>query len=504
MDKIKFLKITYNNSKNKEILKKMSNFNKKGIANYKDFIKGKYDIIAEVDAKIDFENDHERDKLIELTIFLIKDFDSLIKEDKQWIENNYRYEKPHGIRNDNFNKWGVEYDEKIRRLLNNPSKIDNIHIYMFESIAKMAKNKQQISKLVDLIQKKNYQSDIVDDYCETDEVDKLFNFEKTVSISNLRIPKNKIKTVKKLKVIKSDNFNNTVRESNSIIYFTLNPKILKVTFYFKNGKEYYIKRNEIRDYYDEYEKKAWNILFEKYKASDNISNISLPNLRESEIIEYSFGDNSISIRDYDNKINYSEKCFNYLTSQYSYIDSNNPKFKNLLRIVKTMSVKFRGAFALHQLLHPENYEWDSSVENYVEILSEVFSSSKEKKEKIYSDMVTIINHINDDNHVSKKVLEEIFSRKEDKLIDDKFFKDFKNISKLKLITVQSILSDNMYSFRKLSLENRTDKRILIKQYIIGLSITPNIFSVYKYDKNRTLNSSMNEFLYKQYRVIICL
>ena len=92
------------------------------------------------------------------------------------------------------------------------------------------------------------------------------------------------------------------------------PNILKIEFHFKDGRQYYIKRNEIRDYYDEYEENVWNILFDKFRDSDNLSDVFLPNLREPEIILGSFGDSDeVTIRDYDNKIGYSKTCFKYLT-----------------------------------------------------------------------------------------------------------------------------------------------------------------------------------------------
>lgn len=43
-----------------------------------------------------------------------------------------------------------------------------------------------------------------------------------------------------------------------------------------------------------------------------------------------------------------------------------------------MSVNYRGAFALYQLLYPETRDWDSSDGEYIEILVEIFKSSKEK------------------------------------------------------------------------------------------------------------------------------
>ena len=276
---------------------------------------------------------------------------------------------------------------------------------------------------------------------------------------------------------------------------------MKIDFHFKDGGKYYIQRNKIRDYYDEYEEKVWNILFAKYRDSDNLSDEFFPNLREPEIILDSFGDSDdILIRDYDNKIYYSKICFNYLTTNFEYIDSNNSQFTNLLKILKTMSTIYRGAFALYQLLYPENRDWDSSVESYIEILSEALQSIKEERKKIYNDMVSIIIEIENRKGLGREVLEKVFETRDNLVIDDKFLKDFKDIPKLLLIVVQSILSTSQYSFRKVELQKEYEKRDLVKQYIRGLSITPNLF-LSRTNYNKPLNSSMSEFLLENMKLL---
>ncbi|MGZ7140779.1 hypothetical protein ACXWN7_10205, partial [Streptococcus pyogenes] len=69
------------------------------------------------------------------------------------------------------------------------SKINNIHFCMFEILAEMAKNKLAISQLVNLIQEKFSQNDSRGSYWETNNTDKLFIFEKSISDSSLLISK---------------------------------------------------------------------------------------------------------------------------------------------------------------------------------------------------------------------------------------------------------------------------------------------------------------------------
>ena len=491
-DKIIFLKVVYSRIIDDELLNKFED--RDIIANYKNFIKEKYDLISNIDFK--------DDKLISFAISLFKSdtqiFDKLIKKDIRWIERNYNFKSM-----DVSNKksiLNVKCNNKIKQLSPNPyefSEINNIHIYMFKKIAEMAKNKQTISQLVHLIQEKISQNNIRENYWEIESSSEAFIFDKEISTSNLRIPKSYYEEIEKIDVFWSSYYSGIKYKSDSNnIYMSLYRDILRIDFYFKDGRQYYIKRNKIRDYYDEYEEKVWNILFDKYRDSDNLSNVFLPNLREPEIKLDFFGDSDeIIIQDYDNKIDYSKICLNYLTANFKYIDSNNSQFTNLLEIVKTMSTNYRGAFALYQLLYPENRDWDSSVESYIEILSKVLPSKEEEREKIYNDMVSIIAEIKYGNSLGREVLEKVFNTRDTELVNDEFLKDFKGIPKLNLIVVQSILSTIPYGYRRVELQNSLEKEDLVEQYIRGLSITPNLFSIYtNYNNyNNTLNSFMSEF-----------
>ncbi|WP_228322111.1 hypothetical protein [Streptococcus agalactiae] len=498
-DKIIFLNVVYFANSSSKIIDKIEGYKEWDIVNYKSFIKEKYDLIS--------HNNCEDDKLISFAISLFKldvqIFDKLIKKDIRWIEIDNSFESLGITRKKEV--LGVEYNPKVRRLGINwyeYSKINNIHFCIFEILAEMAKNKLAISQLVNLIQERFSQNFSRGSYWETNNTDKLFVFEKSISDSSLLISKEDFKRIEKIDVFYSSTYPEIESNSDtSNIYFLLHSNIIKIDFHFKNGGQYYVKRNEIRDYYNEYEEKVWNILFDKYSDSDDLSDVFLPNLREPEIILDSFGDrDEIVIRDYDNKLGYSRICFKYLTDNYDYVDSSTSNFTNLLEIVKTMSVNYRGAFALYQLLYPENRNWDSSVENYLEILSEVLSSRREERGKIYNDIVSIITEIEYGKGLDEKVLGKVFETKDIELIDDEFLKDFKGIPNLKLIVVQSILSTHTYGFRSIELQDRWEKQDLVEQYIRGLSITPNLFPSYT-DDNKTLNSSMSEFLLKNMELL---
>ncbi|MDK8324946.1 MAG: hypothetical protein QP783_05430 [Lactobacillus iners] len=497
-DKIIFLNVVYFANSSSKIIDKIEGYKEWDIFHYKSFIKEKYDLIS--------HNNCEDDKLISFAISLFKldvqIFDKLIKKDIRWIEIDNSFESLGITRKKEV--LGVEYNTKVRRPGINwyeYSKINNIHFCMFEILAEMAQNKLAISQLVNLIQERFSQNVSRGSYWETNNTDKLFVFEKSISDSSLLISKENFKRIEKIDVF----YSSTSPEIESIsgtsnIYFSLHSNIIKIDFHFKNGGQYYVKRNEIRDYYNEYEEKVWNILFDKYENSDNLSDVFLPNLKEPEKILYSFGGrDEIVIRDYDNKLGYSRICFKYLTDNFDYVDSSTSNFTNLLEIVKTMSVNYRGAFALYQLLYPENRNWDSSVESYIEILSEVLPPRKEERKKIYNDMVSIITEIEYGKSLGSEVLGKVFKTRDIELFDDDFLKDFKEIPKLKLIVVQSILSTNTYGFRRVELQDEREKKDLVEQYIRGLSITPKLFP--SYTDNKTLNSSMSEFLLKNMELL---
>lgn len=499
-DKIIFLNVVYFANSSSKIIDKIEGYKEWDIVNYKSFIKEKYDLIS--------HNNCEDDKLISFAISLFKIdvqiFDKLIKKDIRWIEIDNSFESLGITRKKEV--LGVEYNPKVRRRrlgINwyEYSRINNIHFCMFEILAEMAKNKLAISQLVNLIQERFSQNVSRGGYWETNNTDKLFVFEKSISDSSLLISKEDFKRIEKIDVFYSSTYPEIESNSDtSNIYFSLHSNIIKIDFHFKNGGQYYVKRNEIRDYYNEYEENVWNILFDKYENLDNLSDVFLPNLKEPEIILDSFGGrDEIVIRDYDNKLGYSRICFKYLTDNFDYVDSSTSNFTNLLEIVKTMSVNYRGAFALYQLLYPENQNWDSSVENYIEILSEVLSSRREERGKIYNDMVSIITEIEYGKSLGEKVLGKVFETKDIEFIDDEFLKDFKGIPKLKLIVVQSILSNHTYGFRSIELQDRWEKKDLVEQYIRGLSITPNLFPIY--NDNKTLNLSMSEFLLKNMELL---
>ena len=499
IDKIYFLEIIYFAVLSPDFTSKIEGFRKSDYVNYKHFLKEKYDLISQIDC--------ESDALISFAISLFKIdipiLDELLKKNMYCIDSDYSFESLGVFRKKTI--LGVEYHEKVRRREINwfkDSEINNIHICIFKILLKMAKNKQTISQLVNLINDKISQNINIDTYWETDRKDKLFIFEQSISDSNLRISKVNFRKIENIDVFYS--LTNHEIESNSdadSVYLSLHSNIIKIDFHFKDGGQCCVKRNEIRDYYNEYEEEVWNIIFNQYKNSDNLSDIFLPNLREPKIIINSFGGSrEINIQDYDNKITYSRICFKYLTDNYNYIDSSISNFFNLLDIVKTMSVNYRGAFALYQLLYPENRNWDSTVEVYVEILSEALSSRREERENIYNDMVSIINTIEYGNHVGIECLKKVFDTRDVELIDEEFLKDFKKIPILKLIVVQSVLSTYTNKFRRVELKDSYEKRNLVKQYILGFSETPGIFTINPNDY-KTLNLSMSDFLLHNIKVL---
>ena len=151
IDKIYFLKIIYFAVSSPDFISKIEGLRKNDFVNYKNFIKEKYDLISQIDC--------ENHKLISFAISLFEIdapiLDELLKKNMYCIDSDYSVESP-----DIYSKktiLGVEYTEKVRRRENNwfkNSEINNIHICIFKILSKMAKDKQTISQLVNLINDK--------------------------------------------------------------------------------------------------------------------------------------------------------------------------------------------------------------------------------------------------------------------------------------------------------------------------------------------------------------
>ncbi|WOY89489.1 hypothetical protein R7892_01665 [Ligilactobacillus murinus] len=483
-DKIRFLGIVF--STTVLSIEKMEKFKEIDIINYKHFVKEKYDFIS----KINVRDDELISLAIDLFRYDVQVFDYLIKRDRCWIEGIYKYRNAHGLL-EYKDILGVKVNKKVREL---EISTVNIHIYMFDKLAQMAKNKQAISKIVNLIQDESEKTYLISNYWETSSKDKIIVTNNEATGSILQVSKENFVKIKEINAYFSSDYTNiNFKEKNEDIIIFLKSNILEINFVLKDGTICNVRRNEVKDYYDNFEEKIWNTLFEKYKNANDTSEVFLPKLRETEhdVVSYGNKGDSISIvKDYDNKATYSQICFKYLTDNYHYIDSSTPQFSNLLKLMNAMSSPYRGAFTLYQLFYPENMNWDSSVEKYVSILKEVIATSGEEKEKFYNDMITIIASVKHGEHVGTEVFERIFDTSGTELIDDNFFNEFKNISKLRLIVVQSILSGNGY--REIKLEDSYAKRELVKQYVIGISKTPNIFSS-SVDNINILEEYMSEF-----------
>lgn len=490
-DQFLFLNIIYLNVDKFGLIDKLEKFEGKDITNYKYFIEKKYDLIS----KIDFEGDELLSFVSSMYQVDTYIFDILIKKSSSWIESERSFKS---IPLSNTKSiYGVEVNNKIIEPMFDKYEINNIHIYMFKKLSELSKNGATFSQLVNLIQDNISQKYIDNLFWKIkgiNDPDRLFQINKSISNSNLEISKENFKKIKRIVVYYSSNLYEIEFDSkNDMIDFSLSSNILRISFYFSEQEKCFVERNRVRDYYDEYKEEVWKILFNKYKVTDDFSDVSLPNLIEPEYRLDSFG--NIYISDYYNKLGYSKICFDYLTESLSYEDSKSANNNNLLALVKTMSAKYRAAFALFQLLRPDSKNWDTNVEYYKEILSAVlkpYNNETERKE-FYMDLVSIISKAKYVNYVKDEVLEKVFETKNVETIDDKFLEDFKSIPTLKLILVQNICSTQKYIFREVKLKERWKNAELMKQYLKGLSITPRIFShdACNFD---TLNSTMRYFL----------
>lgn len=478
-DKIAFLRIVFElvsiaipeNERNK--------FKIQDINNYQLFIKERYDFIKQIQDK--------NEELINLSFSLFKSdtsvLDALFKINKKWLGGKYKFEDL--SKTTKVKKIPIVY--KIRRVdydfsFQEVSSVDNIHFYMFKIIAGLLEDTQKIESLIELIKKViRVQGD--GDYWQSN---KETSFKLRSTDTELRLTKKSISQLDKIEVVLKNNKNINKKDFKKGAILYLNSDILEVNF-IQNEIKLKINRNEVKDYYDRFVEKAWTTIFEKYFQCDNLSTLVLPKLKEPETYyEYYRRDKKQRIRDWDNKIPYSEKCIKFLIDRFGYINSENPAYKVILSLAGTMTKEYQGAFALYQLLPIYNYEWDSSIEVFGKILSEVLNKNTDKKEEAYKELVLILNNVNSMNSLNYM---EIFQTK--LMSDISGIKMALNVDLLRILFVQDILNGGRLYTKDLRLNEEEKRRILIN-YLRACSITPNLLSIIKHD--RSINMYLSRFL----------
>lgn len=475
-DQIEFLSIVfgqistnllYNSGNVNELMNAM---NKEGRKGYKDFLTKKYDLLDEIGKESPGIADLAFNQLIDDYKFL----DYFVKKDIfTWDQYVTGYDT-FSCSESNFQDIPIKRKVYYRNFYN----IENIHIELFNKFVKISKDRDKdylILKLIKKLTSKEYKQKkwVSNSENLNKEILDIYSFTSMVSISN-----SILKDIKDIVIISKDQSIINFSNKKNRIEISLTSSILQIEFNYHKGNKKYISQSELQYYFDNFLEVVWKQYFDLYvQGTGNFKRE--PNiLRDPEILEIAFnGEKRRIVRDIDNKILYSNTCFNYLVSNYGSINTETENFYNLIKIVKSMTKDYQGAFSLYQLLYPNYKDWDASIEVYCDILEYSLPEKEEDIQDFYNDLVVKITSIKNGSGINKELLHKIFRLREEENIDDEFYSEFTSVDLLRVLLIQSRLSNKRFIYREITIENPQVKFDILKKYLLGISVTPSIFLI---------------------------
>ncbi|MFS0752626.1 hypothetical protein [Oceanobacillus sp. 1P07AA] len=197
-------------------------------------------------------------------------------------------------------------------------------------------------------------------------------------------------------------------------------------------------------YYIKVEKYKWEQIFDIYLKGENY--FALPTFSDKRVTNFQNGEEFEKVTfDNDNIELYSQICLNYLINSYGYIRELITENINLEKLILTMDKESQVAYILYQLLYPGVDKWNSNVIFYKEKLESAFKFlENDQREQLFLSAAVKVSNTHIGHRVTYGVLKEIFYNREKKITAINYFDQFEysRISNLKLIFVQSILSNN--------------------------------------------------------------
>ena len=446
----------------------VSKLNKNGREGYKDFLKKKYDLIDEIGK--------ECSKIADFAfIQLEKDYnilDNFVKKDvttwDQYVTGFDLFSSVDSI----FQ--GIPIKTKVyhRDFYN----LDNIHIELFDKFVKISKDRYKDYLILELIKKlksKKYTQKkwVADSRSLNEKISDIYNFNSTFSISEPFF-----RDIKEIVISTKYKSEVNIYNSKNRIKIDLKSSILQIEFNHNNGNKNYISQCVLQYYFDNFLEVVWKEYFNLYINRTGNFNREPNILRDPEVIEEKWnGKKRRIIRDYDNKILYSNICYNYLLNNYKYINTETENFYNLIKIVKSMTKDYQAAFSLYQLICPNGRSWDSSVEIYGDILESSLPQNEKEREEFYKNLIDKIISFEKDSEITEELLDKIFSLKNEEVIDNNFCLEFKGLDLLRILLIQHKLSKNKFITREIKIDE-TEKKGILKKFLICLSETPSLFN----------------------------
>lgn len=489
-ERLKYFRIVFRSVFQNEFKEKtFKNEEKKGI---KEFFKEKYKLLSE-------ESKFSESKFLEFVkeeyILDANRFNKLIKEDSSWIKReytplkNYKSISSEIDSNKGKNRGGnypkvFKSEIKQEQVLPEIDKKEDIHIYIFEKVESILNATNKIDYLIDIVQCiKSY--DVFYEKRWKIEGEKK-GIELNENDSSIIITKINFKDVKEC-IIRSTSSEKEYEEDRCKISFLTNSSIVEVKFVFNDKKECSIKKTNVREYFYDFEKKAWD------KALGVIicSNYTL----EEEIKRYKESDekfnSELDRRCLSDKAYYSKMCFKYLIDNLTIQKKCNRNARLEIKLVAAMTKVYRGAYSLYRLIGTGNENWNQRDEEFIDILKSVLPSKEKEKEVFYNEMLSIIN--SEIESKGENIYETLFEKRNENTIDDEFMINFKTTNKLKLVIVKNILSDKSNAYIEINLSNEFMKQ-MVRQYIQGITNSKNMFSQNNsLDRMLSKNISLLEF-----------
>lgn len=470
-ERLKYFRIVFRSVFQNEFKKKpFENEEKKRI---KEFFKEKYKLLSE-------ESNFSESKFLEFVkeeyILDTNRFNKLIKEDSGWIKREYAPLKIYKSlaseigsnkgknRGGNYSKVS-KLEIKQEQVLPKIDKEEDIHIYIFEKVESILNATNNIDYLIDIVQRiKSY--DVFYEKCWKIEGEKK-GIELNENDSSIIITKINFNDVKEC-IIRSTSSEKEYKKDIGKISFLTNSSIVEVKFVFNDKKECSIKKTNMREYFYDFEKKAWG------KVLGGIcSNYTL----EEKIKRYKDSDekfnSEVDRRCLSDKVYYSKMCFKYLIDNLTIQKKCDRNARLEIELVVAMTKVYRGAYSLYRLIGTGNENWNQRDEEFSDILKSVLPSKEKEKEVFYNEMISIIN--SETESKGKNIYEMLFEKRNENSINDEFMINFKTTNKLKLVIVKNILSDTNNAYININLSNEFMKQ-LVKQYIQGIANSKKMFS----------------------------
>lgn len=498
-DQIEFLSIVFGHisdnllNNNGNVNELMNAMNKEGRKGYKDFLTKKYDLIDEIGKKSPKIADLAFNQLIDDYTFL----DNFVKRDIFTFDQYVTGYDTFDCSESNFQDIPIKRKVYYRNYYN----LENIHIELFNKFVKISKDRYKdylILKLIKELTSKEYKQKkwVSNSENLNKKILDIYSFTSMVSISN-----SFFKDIKDIVIISRDQSKNNFFNKKNRIEISLTSSILRIEFNYHKGNKKYISQSELQYYFDNFLEVVWKQYFDLYVQGTGNFKREPNTLRDPEILEIACnGEKRRIVRDIDNKILYSNTCFNYLVSNYDSINTETENFYNLIKIVKSMTKEYQGAFSLYQLLYTNYKDWDASIEVYINILEYSLPKKEEDIQDFYDDLVDKITSIMNRSEINEELLHEIFGLKEEKSIDDEFYSKFTSVDLLRVLLIQSRLSNERFIYREINIEKPHVKIDILKKYLLGISVTPSLFFI-SLSSYETFNSCVQNFYKKNIEVL---